>query len=106
MKKIIPLIIIPYFIFADMCEIYIDVTTEINNKVKYYFDNGDTLQGCIQLSMLEDATISKKTYCTSFQNIDSQLESIRKIKQVYCRATCKFNQAAKPISSKLNFLTF
>ena len=22
------------------------------------------------------------------------------------RATCKFNQAAKPISSKLNFLTF
>ena len=27
-------------------------------------------------------------------------------KELILRATCKFNQAAKPISSKLNFLTF
>ena len=28
------------------------------------------------------------------------------LKTIIDRATCKFNQAAKPISSKLNFLTF
>ena len=30
----------------------------------------------------------------------------QKFKYLNLRATCKFNQAAKPISSKLNFLTF
>ena len=32
------------------------------------------------------------------------LKTMRELKEQ--RATCKFNQAAKPISSKLNFLTF
>ena len=36
----------------------------------------------------------------------SALEQLEELKKLNIRATCKFNQAAKPISSKLNFLTF
>ena len=35
-----------------------------------------------------------------------RVDNNKKIGNFFSRATCKFNQAAKPISSKLNFLTF
>ena len=83
---------------------------EVNNSKRYFLNELGLVYDSMDLEFEEKKLFLNeelfKNDALVFNDLNIKNITFKNIKNENFRATCKFNQAAKPISSKLNFLTF